>query len=71
MAMEGRCSSAARGIAMTANAIAILKYDGRWTWITGENRQWTILNHWIDRDGADRFRGSFSLQGLKELGIIK
>ena len=50
---------------------AKLKYDGRWTWIEGENRQWTIVSDWIDASGENRKWGSFSLEGLMELKIIK
>lgn len=50
---------------------ATLRYDGKYEWYPGENRQWTIISHFIDSDGQDRFRGSFSLRGLKELGIVK
>lgn len=51
--------------------MARLKYDGKYEWFPGENRQWTILSHFIDRNGADRFRGSFTLQGLRDIGFIK
>ncbi len=48
-----------------------LKYDGRWTWYpTQENRQWTVLSSFIDRDGQNRLYGSFGLKDLKALGII-
>lgn len=52
--------------------IAILRYDGKYDFFPPDiARQWTILNHWIDESGADRFKGSFSLQGLRDLGILK
>lgn len=47
-----------------------LKYDGRYDWIPGESRQWTILTDFIDQNGANRRKGSFSLQGLKDIGLI-
>lgn len=49
-----------------------LKFDGRYTFITDEdNRQWTILSHFIGPDGADYFKSSRMLRGLEDLGIIK
>ncbi len=48
----------------------LLKYDGRHTWMPGENRQWTLMNHFLDKNGKDRFKGSFGLNGLKQIGII-
>ncbi len=49
----------------------ILRYDGRWEFLEGDNRQWTLLSHFIDANGYDRFKGSFSLTGLVLLGIVK
>jgi hypothetical protein len=48
-----------------------LKYEGKFDWIKGENRQWTITSHFIDVDGNDRYRGTFSLEGLVKLGIVR
>ena len=47
-----------------------LRYDGKYDFIPGENRQWTLLSHFIDKNGDDRFKGSFTYQSLKELGIV-
>lgn len=45
--------------------MTILKYDGRWTWVTNEdNRQWTVLS------GPSK-GSSFMRNGLIRLGIIK
>jgi hypothetical protein len=50
---------------------AMVRYDGRYDWIPApDDRQYTVLNHWIDADGADRFKGSFSLCALTEIGLI-
>lgn len=50
----------------------ILRYDGKYDFMPAEvARQWTILSHFIDADGQDRFRGSFSLQGLRDIGAVK
>jgi hypothetical protein len=46
-----------------------LRYDGKFNWLP-EGRQWTILEHFIDANGADRYKSSFLLQGLKDLGIV-
>lgn len=48
----------------------LLRYDGKYTWIEGENRTWTIISHFIDKAGQDRFRSSFGLAGLIELEIV-
>lgn len=48
-----------------------LHYDGRWTDFPGENRQWTLLSHFLDQNGADRYRGSFGLDSLIQFGIVK
>jgi hypothetical protein len=49
-----------------------LKYDGRWDWYeTQENRQWTVLSHYKDATGRDCFKGSFSLEDLQRIGIVK
>lgn len=50
--------------------MARLRFDGRYDFINGENRQWTIVSHFIDANGADRFKGSFTLDGLREIGFI-
>lgn len=34
-------------------------------------KAWTILTHFIGADGADYFRSTRTLEGLRELGIIK
>lgn len=47
-----------------------LKFDGRYEDLEGENRQWTILTDFFDKDGCNRRNGSFSLHSLKELGIV-
>jgi hypothetical protein len=50
----------------------ILRYDGRWTWYPeSENRQWTIMSHFLDPQGRDRFRSSFNLRDLREIGLIQ
>ena len=50
----------------------VLKYDGRWDWFpTKENRQWTLLSHWTDAKGHDRIHGSFDLDGLRRIGVVK
>lgn len=51
--------------------VVSLRYDGRYTDLPGKPRQWTILSHFLDQDGADRFRSSFSLEGLKEIGAVR
>lgn len=48
-----------------------LRYDGRWKDFPGENRQWTIMNSFIDAAGHERKGGSFGLDTLKELGIAR
>lgn len=49
-----------------------LRYDGKYDFMADPfNRQWTIVSHFIDENGCDRFRGSFSLPGLIEIGAIK
>ncbi len=55
---------------MDTKQTAILRYDGRYEFIQGENRQWTIQSHYIDQNGCDRYRGSFTLDGLREIGVI-
>ena len=48
-----------------------LRYDGRWGWIQGQdNRQWTIMSHYVAPDGKDYYKSSKLLQGLKEIEII-
>lgn len=49
----------------------ILRYDGKYAWFPGENRSWTILSHFIDAKGYDRYRGSFGLNSLIEMGIVR
>lgn len=49
----------------------LLRYDGKYSWIPGENRSWTILSHFVDANGQDRFKGSFGLGALIQLGIVK
>lgn len=49
-----------------------LRYDGKYDFLPVESaRQWTILSHFIDAHGQDRFKGSFGLKGLIEIGAIK
>lgn len=49
-----------------------LRYDGKYDFMPADQaRQWTIMSHFIDANGCDRFKGSFSEMGLVELGIIK
>lgn len=49
-----------------------LRYDGKYDFMPAEfARQWTIISHFIDADGQDRFKGSFSLTGLIQIGAIK
>lgn len=49
-----------------------IRYDGAYDWIPGdEGKSWTLLSHYIDATGADRFKGSFGLAGLEEIGLIK
>lgn len=50
-----------------------LKYDFKWEWHSEkeDGRQWTLLSHYIDANGYDRWHGSFSLFGLRQLGIIR
>jgi hypothetical protein len=52
------------------NKQTILRFDGRWKDFPGDNRQWTIMTHFLDASGRDRFRSSFFIGGLIELGII-
>lgn len=47
-----------------------LRYDGRYEFVHGENRQWTIVSTFIDRDGANRKGSSFFLETLKDIGAI-
>lgn len=42
----------------------LLRYDGRWDWVEGENRQWTIVSHFVDANGHDRYKGSFGLDSI-------
>lgn len=49
-----------------------LRYDGKYEFVKGiDPRQWTVVSHFIDRDGADRYRSSFMLEGLREAGILQ
>ncbi len=48
-----------------------LRYDGKWTDLPGQPRQWTITSDFIDSSGANRAHGSFGLEGLQQLGIVK
>lgn len=49
----------------------ILRYDGKYDFMPADQaRQWTILSHFIDANGCDRFKGSFGEDGLRELGIL-
>lgn len=50
-----------------------LKYDGKYEGFdpSFDSRCWTLVGSFIDANGHDRIHGSFSLKGLKELGIIK
>lgn len=48
-----------------------LRYDGKFTRISGEVRQWTLLSHFLDVDGQDRFKGSFGLAGLRQIGVVR
>lgn len=54
-----------------ANNNVVLRYDGRWEGMIGDNRQWTILSHYIAPDGEDYCKSSRTLKGLIELGIVK
>lgn len=48
-----------------------LRYDGKYDFLPADiARQWTIMSHFIDKDGQDRFKGSFGLLGLIEIGAI-
>lgn len=49
---------------------AILRYDGKYDWIPN-GRQWTIMSHFIGPDGADYYRSSRMIDGLRELGIVQ
>lgn len=44
-----------------------LRYDGKYEPSLGGMRQWTILSHFIDCEGADRFMGSFTEEALMNL----
>lgn len=49
-----------------------IRYDGAYDWIPGDDgKSWTLLSHYVDATGADRFKGSFGLAGLEEIGVIK
>lgn len=48
-----------------------LRYDGKYRDFPGDTRQWTLISSFVDENGNDRIRGSFSIQGLKEIGLLK
>lgn len=48
----------------------LIKYDGKYEGFPGESRSWTLISHFIDSNGCDRFRGSFGLQSLVDFGIV-
>jgi len=48
----------------------ILKYDGKWDFKTGDQRQWTIQTIFIDADGFNRQWGSFDIEGLRSIGAV-
>lgn len=52
--------------------MVLLRYDGKFTNYPGslDTRSWTLMTHFTDKRGMDRFHGSFCIQGLIELGII-
>lgn len=47
-----------------------LRYDGKYEPKLGGERQWTLMSHFVDQNGQDRFRGSFMLGSLVQLGIV-
>lgn len=47
-----------------------LRYEGKYPDAAGQPRCWTLLSHYIDQEGADRYRSSFCLDTLIELGIV-
>lgn len=49
----------------------LLRYDGKYMFVPGENRQWTIVSDFIDDNGANRKGSSFFLETLKAIGAIK
>jgi len=49
-----------------------LRYDGAYDWIPGiAGKQWTIMNDFLDKNGHNRKRGTFSVTGLIDLGIVE
>lgn len=50
----------------------ILRYDGKYDGFppTFDTRSWTLMSHFVDSNGCDRFRGSFGVAGLTELGVL-
>jgi len=50
--------------------MTLLRYDGKYEDMVGENRQWTIASSFVDADGCERIRGSFGLEGLRQIGLI-
>lgn len=54
-----------------ASKPVVLRYDGRWKDMPNSPRQWTIMSHYIDKEGCDRLYGSFGLEGLKDIGLLK
>jgi len=51
--------------------MTLLRYDGKYEDMVGENRQWTIVSSFVDANGCERIRGSFGLEGLLQIGLIK
>lgn len=55
----------------TSDAPVKLRYDGSYSFMPGNPRQYTVMSHFIDANGCDRYKGSFMLETLVELGIIR
>lgn len=59
-----------RGQTVEINGVKV-RYDGAYDFLTGLDRyQWTLLTTYIDVNGCDRKGGSFSHNGLREIGVI-
>ena len=66
---SGRDTITLEGDAMNTQTKQVMKlrYDGKWTGIEGQPRQWTIKGTFLDKNGVDRNGSSFWLEGILEL----
>lgn len=49
---------------------AKLRYEGKYDWLTGDSRTWTIMNRFVTGKGEEIKGSSFMLDGLIRLGIV-